>query len=81
MTNSLAKGKKNLDGTPLLSLSLVNRQAVMTTEEVIQMSIQDFSALWAVSCPFYNQNFFFWCGLQCPMGDIMLSHIALTSIA
>lgn len=76
----MAKGKKNLDGTPLLSVSLVNRQAVMTTEEVIQMSIQDFSALWAVSCPFYKK-FCFWCSLQCPMDDIMMSHIALTSTA
>ncbi|KAL0038850.1 hypothetical protein WJX79_010660 [Trebouxia sp. C0005] len=47
VTDGLAKGKKNLDGTPLLSVSLVDRQAVMTTEEVIQMSIQDFSTLWA----------------------------------
>lgn len=47
LTDGLAKRKKNLDGTPLLSVSLVSRQAVMTTEEVIQMSIQDCSALWA----------------------------------
>ncbi len=55
VADGLAKGKKNLDGTPLLSVSLVSRQAVMTTEEVIQMSIQDFSALWAVSYSSYKK--------------------------
>ncbi|KAL0025013.1 hypothetical protein WJX77_011585 [Trebouxia sp. C0004] len=45
--NGAAREKQNLDGTPLLSVSLTNRQAAMTTEEVIQLSISDFSALWA----------------------------------
>lgn len=38
---------RNKDGTPLLSVSLSGRQAEMTTEEVVGMSITHFSALWA----------------------------------
>lgn len=45
--NGVAREKRNQDGTPLLSVSLTNRRAMMTTEEVIQLSISDFSALWA----------------------------------
>ena len=40
---------KDVDGLPLLNVNLTSRQARLTTQEVVSMTVPEFGIIWAVS--------------------------------